>query len=125
MRISGITIPEEKHLSIALTAVHGIGRSRAVSILNDLTINPSTKAKDLNSNQETAVRKKIEEFVIEGDLRRMVGQNVKRLKDIQTLRGYFHNVGLPVRGQRTKTNARTRKGPRRTMGSGRVKLQKK
>ena len=125
MRISGVTIPEEKHLGIALTAVYGIGRSRAVSVLRDLSIDPTVKVGDLKADQETEVRKKVEDFTIEGDLRRLVGQNVKRLKDTKTLRGYFHGVGLPVRGQRTKTNARTRKGPRKTMGSGRVKLQKK
>ena len=125
MRIAGVNIPEKKHLCIALTAVYGIGRSRAVSILTDLAIDPILKVGDLNTNQEAVVRKKIESFTIEGDLRRSVGQDIKRLKDIQTRRGYCHSVGLPVRGQRTKTNARTRKGPRRTMGSGRVKLQKK
>ena len=125
MRIVGITIPEKKHLSVALTAVHGIGRSRATSILQELSIDPTTKAGDLPADQEAAIRKKIEAFAVEGDLRRSVSQDIKRLQDIQTLRGYYHTAGLPVRGQRTKTNARTRKGPRKTMGSGRVKLQKK
>ena len=125
MRIVGVNIPEKKHLRIALTAVHGIGRSRAVTILEELSINPTSNAGDLSTDQENAIRKKIEEYTIEGDLRRTVAQNIKRLKDIQTLRGHFHSVGLPVRGQRTKTNARTRKGPVKTMGSGRVKLQKK
>lgn len=125
MRIVGINIPEKKHLRIALTAVHGIGQSRAENILEELSIDPTSKAGDLNMDQESAVRKKIEEYTVEGDLRRTVAQNIKRLKDIQTLRGHFHSVGLPVRGQRTKTNARTRKGPVKTMGSGRVKLQKK
>ncbi len=125
MRIVGVNIPEKKHLRIALMAVHGIGQSRAANILEDLSIDPTSKVRDLNMDQETAIRKKIEEYTVEGDLRRTVAQNIKRLKDIQTLRGHFHNVGLPVRGQRTKTNARTRKGPVKTMGSGRVKLQKK
>ena len=125
MRIVGVNIPEKKHLRVALTAVYGIGEPRAAHILEDLSIDPTVTVGDLSLDQETAVRKKIEEFTIEGDLRRSVAQNIKRLKDIKTLRGYFHGVGLPVRGQRTKTNARTRKGPRKTMGSGRVKLQKK
>ena len=125
MRIAGVTIPEKKHLSIALTAVYGIGRSRAEEILGDLDIAPSTNVSELNENQESAIRKSIESFMIEGDLRRSVSRDIKRLKDMRTVRGHFHSVGLPVRGQRTKTNARTRKGPRKTMGSGRVKLQKK
>lgn len=125
MRIVGVNIPEKKHLRIALTAVHGIGQAQAASILEELSINPADKVGDLSTEQETAIRKKIEEHTVEGDLRRVVAQNIKRLKDIQTLRGHFHSVGLPVRGQRTKTNARTRKGPVKTMGSGRVKLQKK
>ena len=125
MRIVGVNIPEKKHLRIALTAVYGIGQSRAKSILEELAIDPTNKVGDLSADQESAMRKKIEEYMVEGDLRRSVAQDIKRLKDIQTLRGHFHSVGLPVRGQRTKTNARTRKGPRKTMGSGRVKLQKK
>ena len=125
MRIVGVNIPEKKHLRVALTAIHGIGQSRAMDILEDVSIDPTNTVGDLSVDQENAVRKKVEEFTVEGDLRRTVAQNIKRLKDIQTLRGHYHNVGLPVRGQRTKTNARTRKGPRKTMGSGRVKLQKK
>ena len=125
MRIVGVNVPEKKHLSIALTTVYGIGRSRSLAILNELSINPSFKVEDLSPEQEMTLRKKVESFVVEGDLRRSVSRDIKRLKDMQTLRGYFHSVGLPVRGQKTKTNARTRKGPRKTMGSGRVKLQKK
>ena len=125
MRIAGVNIPEQKHLSIALTEVYGIGRSRANKILKDLQIDFKTKIANLTSEQETAIRTAIENFTIEGDLRRLSGRDIKRLKDVQSLRGYRHSVGLPVRGQRTKTNARTRKGPRKTMGSGRVKLQKK
>lgn len=125
MRIVGINIPNEKHVLIALTAVYGVGRSQAKRILSELDINPERKVKTLSPEEETAIRKKIETLTVEGDLRRIRGQNIKRLKDIRSVRGYFHSVGLPVRGQRTKTNARTRKGPRKTMGSGRVKLQKK
>ena len=125
MRIVGVNIPEKKHLRIALTAIYGIGQSRAASILKELSIDPTATAGDLSTDEESAVRKKVETFAVEGDLRRGTAQDIKRLKDIQTLRGHFHSVGLPVRGQRTKTNARTRKGPKKTMGSGRVKLQKK
>lgn len=125
MRVVGVNIPEKKHLCIALTAVYGIGRSRAEKILDDLSIPFSTKVSDLSADQESEIRNSIESFSIEGDLRRSVAQNVKRLKDVQSRRGYFHSAGLPVRGQRTKTNARTRKGAKKTMGSGRVKLQKK
>ena len=117
MRIAGITIPEKKHLSVALTAVYGVGRSRALVILRDLSVPPTHTVSDLNSDQESSIRKTVESFTIEGDLRRSVSRDIKRLKDIQTLRGHFHRVGLPVRGQRTKTNARTRKGPKKTMGS--------
>ena len=125
MRIAGINIPPKKHLSVALTAVHGIGRTRARNILITLNIPQSATVEGLSSEQESAVRKTAESFTIEGDLRRSVMQDIKRLKDLQTVRGHCHSVGLPVRGQKTRTNARTRKGPRKTMGSGRVKLQKK
>ena len=125
MRIAGVNIPEKKHLAIALTAVYGVGRPRATTILQELAIKPTTTVSNLSGDQETAIRKKIESFVIEGDLRRTVARDIKRLKDMRTLRGSRHSVGLPVRGQKTQTNARTRKGPRKTMGSGRVKLQKK
>ena len=125
MRIAGTNIPEKKHLSIALTEVHGIGRSRALQILKELTIEPTKKVPSLKEDEEIAIRQKIEEHAIEGDLRRSVARDIKRLKDLEMLRGYRHSVGLPVRGQKTRTNARTRKGPRKTMGSGRVKLQKK
>ena len=125
MRIAGVNIPEKKHLTVALTAVYGIGRPRAMTILQELAITPSATIADLSTEQETAVRKRVEMFAIEGDLRRSVARDIKRLKDMRTLRGSRHSVGLPVRGQKTQTNARTRKGPRKTMGSGRVKLQKK
>ncbi len=125
MRIVGVNVPEKKHLSIALTTVYGIGRSRSLAILNELAIDPSFKAENLSPEQEMLLRKKVESFTVEGDLRRSMSRDIKRLKDMRTLRGYLHSVGLPVRGQKTKTNARTRKGPRKTMGSGRVKLQKK
>lgn len=124
MRISGITIPDEKHLSYALTAVYGIGLSRSMDILDELSIEHTTKATDLTTDQENAIREKIESFTIEGELKRQVSGNIKRLKDISSYRGSRHAKGLPARGQNTKTNARTLKGAKKTMGSGRRKLEK-
>lgn len=125
MRIAGITIPQGKHLSIALTAVYGVGRSQAEKILLDCQVAPTLTAEKLTPDQEQMIREKIEAMRIEGDLRRHVSRNIKRLKDIGSLRGDRHARGLPTRGQRTRTNGRTRKGPRKTMGSGRVKADKK
>ncbi len=124
MRISGITIPDEKQLAYALTAVYGIGLSRAKTILRELNIDPTTKPTALNTEQENSVREKVEGFRIEGDLKREVSSNIKRLKDIASYRGSRHAKRLPARGQRTKTNARTLKGAKKTMGSGRRKLEK-
>ncbi len=124
MRISGITIPDQKHLEYSLTAVYGIGHARARSILNELNIDPIKKATDLSTAEENAIREKIESFTIEGELRREISGNIKRLKDIQAYRGSRHAKKLPARGQRTKTNARTLKGVKKTMGSGRRKLEK-
>ncbi len=124
MRISGITIPEGKHLEYGLTAVFGIGRSRALSILKGLSIDPVKTVADLTTEEENAIREKVESFRIEGELKREVSSNIKRLKDIQSYRGSRHAKKLPARGQRTKTNARTLKGVKKTMGSGRRKLEK-
>lgn len=124
MRISGITIPDTKHLEYSLTAVYGIGLSRAQSILDELNISRTKKATDLSTDEENAIREKIESFTIEGELKRSVSANIKRLKDIQSYRGSRHAKRLPARGQRTKTNARTLKGVKKTMGSGRRKLEK-
>ena len=124
MRISGITIPDNKQLSYALTAVYGIGLSRATSILEELSISPTMKPTELSTEQENAIREKVESFRIEGELRREISANVKRLKDIDAYRGSRHAKRLPARGQRTKTNARTLKGAKKTMGSGRRKLEK-
>jgi len=124
MRISGITIPDEKNLSYALTAVYGIGLSRSQTILGELGIDHTAKASDLTIEQENAIREKIESFTIEGELKRQVSSNIKRLKDIDAYRGSRHAKRLPTRGQRTKTNARTLKGAKKTMGSGRRKLEK-
>lgn len=124
MRISGITIPDTKHLEYALTAVYGIGVSRSRSILTELNIDPKKHTPDLTTAEENAIREKVESFSIEGELRREVGGHIKRLKDIQSYRGSRHQKRLPARGQRTKTNARTLKGAKKTMGSGRRKLEK-
>lgn len=125
MRISGITIPEKKRLDISLTAVYGIGRTRAKNILQTLKIEENKTAKDLTANQENSIRKEIEAFKIEGDLKRETAQNIKRLKDVKCYRGVRHLRKMPVRGQRTKTNSRTVRGNvRKTMGSGRRKAEK-
>jgi small subunit ribosomal protein S13 len=124
MRISGITVPDNKQLAHALTVVYGIGVSRARALLSELGIEPTSKVPDLSTDQENAIREKVESFRIEGDLKREVAANVKRLKDIKSYRGSRHQKRLPARGQRTKTNARTLKGVKKTMGSGRRKLEK-
>jgi small subunit ribosomal protein S13 len=126
MRILGITIPDAKRLEISLTSLYGVGRSRALFILKKAKIDPALAAKDLTVEQENEVRKIIESFRIEGDLKREVASNIKRHKDIKTYRGTRHARRLPVRGQRTKTNSRTVRGnTRKTMGSGRKKEEKK
>lgn len=124
MRISGITIPDDKQLAYGLTAVYGIGLSRAKKILASHNIDPVIKPTDLSTEQENKIRESVEAFTIEGELKREISANVKRLKDIQSYRGSRHAKRLPARGQRTKTNARTLKGVKKTMGSGRRKLEK-
>lgn len=125
MRIAGITIPDEKHLSVSLTAVFGVGPTRALKVLKEAGVEANRTAKDLTPDEEQTIRTLVEAFTIEGDLRREVAGNVKRLKDIQAYRGNRHMRGLPTRGQRTKTNSRTVRGNvRKTMGSGRRKLEK-
>ena len=124
MRISGINIPDEKQIAYGLTAVYGIGLSRATQILESHKIDPTAKPTTLSTEQENAVRESVEAFTIEGELKREISANVKRLKDIGSYRGSRHAKRLPVRGQRTKTNARTLKGAKKTMGSGRRKLEK-
>jgi small subunit ribosomal protein S13 len=125
MRILGITLPDEKRLEIALTAVYGIGRPRAKKILEKAGIDFGRKPKDLTAEEENKIRSQIEGVTLEGDLRREISSNIKRLKDIQAYRGSRHAKRLPTRGQRTKTNARTLKGVRKTMGSGRKSVDKK
>lgn len=125
MRIAGITIPEKKRLEVSLTAVYGIGRPKAKEILNKLNIDLGKKAEELSADEEKDIKKEIEAFKIEGDLRRDIQLNIKRLKDIKCYRGGRHIKRLPVRGQRTKTNNRTVRGNvRRTMASGRRKTEK-
>lgn len=126
MRILGITLPENKRLEYALTAVYGIGHARALTILANAKVDPAIKSKDLSVDQENTLRKLIESYKIEGDLKREVAANIKRLKDIKAYRGNRHARHLPTRGQRTKTNSRTVRGNvRKTMGSGKRKEEKK
>lgn len=112
-RIAGVNIPTHKHIEIALTSVYGIGRTRAQKICATTGIKTSTKVQDLSESDLESLRTEIGKFTIEGDLRRSVTMNIKRLMDLGTYRGIRHRRGLPTRGQRTKTNARTRKGPKR------------
>ncbi len=125
MRISGITIPEEKRLEIGLTVLFGIGRSLAHTVLDEAKVDFGKKPKDLSSDEENKIRKIVEEYKLEGNLKREIGGNVKRLIDIKSYRGSRHSRNLPSRGQRTRTNARTLRGKKKTMGSGRKKADKK
>ena len=117
-RIAGIDLPREKRVEIALTYIFGIGRKSANDILKLANVNPDTRVKDLTEDQEAALRDVIDKnYTIEGDLRREVALNIKRLTEIGCYRGMRHRRGLPVRGQRTKTNARTRTGPKKTIAN--------
>ncbi len=125
MRIAGITIPEQKRLEIGLTELYGVGRNRALSILAEAGVDRAKKAKELSPEEENKIRGILEKIKIEGDLKRIVAGNIKRLKDIKSYRGSRHAKRLPTRGQRTKTNSRTLRGnTRKTMGSGRRKVEK-
>lgn len=112
-RIAGINIPVNKHTVIALQSIYGIGSSRSKRICGDANIEPELKVKDLTEEQVEALRAEIAKYPVEGDLRREISMNIKRLMDLGAYRGLRHRRGLPLRGQRTRTNARTRKGPRR------------
>ena len=112
-RIAGINIPDQKHAVISLTYIYGIGRTRAKSICAAVGIEPSTKIRELSEEQLESLRTEVGKFDVEGDLRREVSMNIKRLMDLGCYRGIRHRRSLPLRGQRTRTNARTRKGPRR------------
>jgi small subunit ribosomal protein S13 len=112
-RIAGVNIPDHKHLVISLTSIYGIGRTRAGGICERLQLNPTTKVRELSEADIDRIREDVAKFTVEGDLRRDTAMNIKRLMDLGCYRGLRHRRGLPVRGQRTRTNARTRKGPRR------------
>ena len=117
-RIFGIDLPREKRVEIGLTYIYGIGRTTATKICAETGVDPSTRVKDLTEDEVTRIRDFIDgRYMVEGDLRREQGQNIKRLMEIGCYRGLRHRKGLPVRGQRTHTNARTRKGPRRQIGA--------
>jgi small subunit ribosomal protein S13 len=117
-RIAGVDLPRDKRVEVALTYIYGIGRSTSRKLLADTGINPDTRVRDLTEEETNLLRNKIDkELTVEGDLRRETALNIKRLIEIGSYRGIRHRRGLPVRGQRTKTNARTRKGPRRTVAN--------
>ncbi|WP_291423488.1 30S ribosomal protein S13 [Deinococcus sp.] len=124
-RVAGVDLPREKRIEIALTYIFGIGPTRAKEVLATTGINPDTRVKNLTEAEQSTLREVIEKtFKVEGDLRSEIGQNIKRLMDIGAYRGIRHRRGLPVRGQRTKTNARTRKGPKKTV-AGKKKAARK
>ncbi|VXD19522.1 30S ribosomal subunit protein S13 [Planktothrix serta PCC 8927] len=124
-RIAGVDLPRDKRVEIGLTYIFGIGLSRSQQILKDTGVNPDTRIKDLNDADVAALRAAIQLYQVEGDLRRMEAMNIKRLMDIGTYRGRRHRLGLPVRGQRTRTNARTRRGVRRTVAGKKKAAAKK
>ena len=119
-RISGVDLPREKRIEIGLTYIYGIGLSSSQKILAKAGVSPDVRVKDLTDEQEQAIRNAMEGYVVEGDLRRDVALNIKRLTEIGCYRGLRHRKGLPVRGQRTKTNARTRKGPRKLVSKSKA-----
>lgn len=119
-RIAGVDLPNDKRVEVALTYIFGIGRTSSARILKNTSINPDTRVKDLSESEVAKIREQIEtNYNVEGDLRREVSLNIKRLTEIGCYRGRRHRLGLPVRGQRSKTNARTRKGPKRTIAGKR------
>ncbi len=117
-RIAGVNLPTQKRLEIGLTYIYGIGQSTAQKIIRDLELDPDQKVRDLTDEEVTKLRTHIDDLEVEGDLRRERGQAIKRLTEIGCYRGIRHRRGLPVNGQRTKTNGRTRKGPKKTVGRG-------
>lgn len=116
-RIAGIDIPRDKHVVISLTYIYGIGRTKSQEILKNAKVDENIRVTDLTDEQVNAIRQEVEKIKVEGDLRRESSLNIKRLMEIGSYRGIRHRRGMPVRGQRTKTNARTRKGPRRTVAN--------
>ena len=123
-RISGVDLPQNKQVWIGLTYIYGIGRSQALGILKKAGVDPNTYVKDLTDDEVLKLRAAIDQEMVEGDLRRDQSQNVKRLMEIGAYRGVRHRRGLPVNGQRTKTNGRTRKGPRRMQVAGKKRVKK-
>ena len=120
-RIAGVDLPREKRVEVGLTYIYGIGLPTSQKILEKTGVSPDTRVRDLSEDEVTRLREAIDKYTVEGDLRREVSLNVKRLMEIGCYRGLRHRRGLPVRGQRTKTNARTRKGPSKTVGAKRKK----
>ncbi|MBN2087261.1 30S ribosomal protein S13 [Candidatus Peregrinibacteria bacterium] len=124
-RIAGVNLPKGKRIEVALTYIYGIGRAESKRLLNDLKIDLNVKVDELTAEQEQIIRDAVAKLVTEGDLRRQVTNDIKRLQEIGAYRGFRHRRRLPARGQRTKTNARTKRGKRVTMGSGKIKATKK
>ncbi len=125
-RIAGVNLPNNKRIEIALTYIYGIGSTRAAEVIDKTGISPDVRVKDLTENEVNNLRREVEQFMVEGDLRREVQTNIRRLIEIGSYRGLRHRRNLPVRGQRTKTNARTKRGPKRTVaGRGRRRGSKK
>lgn len=124
-RIAGVVLPDKKRIIVGLTYIYGVGPTRAKKILEQVKIDESKRVKDLKPEEEQKIREALALFKTEGELRREIQQNVKRLQDINSYRGMRHKRRLPARGQRTKTNARTKRGKRMTMGSGKIKEAKK
>lgn len=122
-RIAGVNLPKEKRVAIGLTAIYGIGRPMADSILKQLKISADTKVQDLSEDQVGKLRDKVSQFLTEGDLRRKIQLDIKHLQDIGTYRGTRHKKGLPARGQQTKTNARTKKGKRKTIANKKIAVK--
>ena len=122
-RIIGVDIPNEKRVVISLTYVYGIGKPLAQKILKDTNISEDVRVKDLSEDQLVAITNEVKKYKVEGDLRRDIALNIKRLQEIGSYRGLRHRKGLPVRGQRTRTNARTRKGPRKTIANKKQAVQ--
>lgn len=117
VRISGVILPDQKRVDISLTYIYGVGRSNVVKVLEDAKVEASKKIKDLSEEEVGRLQKVIDQFKVEGELREEIGQSIKRLEEIGAYRGLRHRKGLPVRGQRTRTNARTRRGKRKTVGT--------
>jgi len=125
VRLSGVDLPSNKRLEIGLTYIYGIGRSLALKIIKQIRLDPARKAKDLTESEVVALRDVLKDYMVEGDLRKEVQSHIKRLIDIGTYRGQRHKRGLPARGQRTRTNARTKRGKRKTVGAGHKKEEPK